>query len=48
VHTLNGSGLALPRTYATLLEYHQTERGSVLLPEALLPYWDADREIGPV
>jgi len=48
VHTLNGSGLALPRTYATLLEYHQTERGSVRLPEALLPYWDGDREIGPV
>jgi seryl-tRNA synthetase len=48
VHTLNASGLALPRTYATLLEYHQTERGSVLLPEALLPYWDGDREIAPV
>jgi seryl-tRNA synthetase len=47
VHTLNSSGLALPRTYATLLEYHQTERGSVRLPEALLPYWDGDREIGP-
>jgi len=48
VHTLNASGLALPRTYATLLEYHQTERGSVRLPEALLPYWDGDREIGPL
>ena len=47
VHTLNASGLALPRTYATLLEYHQTARGSVRLPEALLPYWDGDREIGP-
>ncbi len=47
VHTLNSSGLALPRTYATLLEVHQTERGSVRLPEALLPYWDGDREIGP-
>jgi len=47
VHTLNSSALALPRTYATLLEYHQTERGSVRLPEALLPYWDGDREIGP-
>ena len=46
-HTLNASGVALPRTYATLLEYHQTERGSVRLPEALLPYWDGDREIGP-
>jgi seryl-tRNA synthetase len=48
VHTLNASGLALPRTYATLLEVHQTERGSVRLPEALLPYWDGDREIGPL
>jgi seryl-tRNA synthetase len=48
VHTLNASGLALPRTYATLLEYHQTERGSVRLPEALHPYWDGDREIAPV
>jgi len=48
VHTLNASGLALPRTYATLLEYHQTERGTVRLPEALLPYWDGDREIGPL
>ncbi len=47
-HTLNASGLALPRTFATLLEYHQTERGSVRLPDALLPYWDGDREIGPV
>jgi seryl-tRNA synthetase len=48
VHTLNASGLALPRTYATILEYHQTERGTVRLPEALLPYWDGDREIGPL
>ena len=48
VHTLNASGLALPRTFATLLEVHQTERGSVRLPDALLPYWDGDREIGPV
>ncbi|HMI31036.1 MAG TPA: serine--tRNA ligase [Candidatus Limnocylindrales bacterium] len=47
VHTLNASGLALPRTYATLLEYHQTESGSVRLPDALLPYWDGDREIAP-
>lgn len=48
VHTLNASGLALPRTFATLLEYHQTEKGGVRLPDALLPYWDGDREIGPV
>jgi len=48
VHTLNASGLALPRTFATLLEYHQTERGSVRLPDALMPYWDGERELGPV
>jgi seryl-tRNA synthetase len=48
VHTLNASGLALPRTFATLLEVHQTERGSVRLPDALVPYWDGEREIGPV
>ncbi len=48
VHTLNASGLALPRTYATLLEYHQTEGGGVRLPDALLPYWDGDREIRPL
>ncbi len=47
VHTLNGSGLALPRTFATLLEYHQTERGTVRVPEALVPYLDGEREIGP-
>ena len=35
VHTLNGSGLALPRTIAALLESGQQEDGSVLLPEVL-------------
>jgi seryl-tRNA synthetase len=38
VHTLNGSGLALPRTVIALLETYQTERGTVTLPEALRPY----------
>jgi len=47
VHTLNASGLALPRTFATLLEYHQTEEGSVLIPEALRPYLDGLRELEP-
>jgi len=37
-HTLNASGVALPRTFAALLENHQTENGSVRLPEALRPY----------
>ncbi len=35
VHTLNGSGLALPRTIAALLEHGQQEDGSVILPEVL-------------
>ena len=47
LHTLNASGLALPRTFATLLEYHQTERGTVRVPEALVPYLDGARELTP-
>ncbi|HEX7078206.1 MAG TPA: serine--tRNA ligase [Candidatus Eisenbacteria bacterium] len=46
-HTLNASGLALPRTFATLLEHHQTERGTVAIPEALAPYLDGLRELTP-
>lgn len=38
VHTLNGSGLALPRTLIALLENYQREDGGVDLPEALQPY----------
>ncbi len=37
-HTLNGSGLALPRTVIALLEQYQTERGTVRVPEALVSY----------
>ena len=37
-HTLNGSGLALPRTVIALIENNQTERGSVRIPEPLRPY----------
>ena len=43
VHTLNGSGLAIGRTMAALLENGQQDDGSVLLPEALAPYFGADR-----
>ena len=43
VHTLNGSGLALPRTIACILEHHQRPDGSVALPEALAPYMGIDR-----
>jgi seryl-tRNA synthetase len=38
VHTLNGSGLALPRTMIAVLENYQNEDGSVTVPEVLLPY----------
>ena len=38
LHTLNGSGVALPRTLAAILEAHQRPDGSVLLPEVLRPY----------
>ncbi|MFH1279383.1 MAG: serine--tRNA ligase [Candidatus Eisenbacteria bacterium] len=40
VHTLNGSGLALPRTTIALLETYQREDGTVAVPEALRPYMD--------
>jgi seryl-tRNA synthetase len=38
VHTLNGSGLALPRTVAALLETYQRPDGTIEIPEVLLPY----------
>ena len=37
-HTLNGSGLALPRTLIAVLENYQQPDGSVLIPEPLRPY----------
>ena len=43
VHTLNASGVALPRTIAALLETHQQPDGSVTLPPALVPYVGTDR-----
>ena len=42
VHTLNGSGLALPRTIAALLETHQAPDGTVRVPEVLQPYLGTD------
>lgn len=38
IHTLNGSGLAVGRTFAAILENYQNEDGSVTIPEALKPY----------
>ena len=43
VHTLNASGLALPRTVVAILENYQQEDGSVMVPEALRPYLGTDR-----
>lgn len=43
VHTLNGSGLAVGRTVAALLENYQQGDGSILIPEALRPYMGTDR-----
>ncbi|MFN2564734.1 MAG: serine--tRNA ligase [Gemmatimonadaceae bacterium] len=43
VHTLNGSGLAFPRTIACLLEHCQTPDGAVCAPPALRPYLESDR-----
>ncbi|MGB8956959.1 MAG: serine--tRNA ligase [Tumebacillaceae bacterium] len=38
LHTINGSGLAIGRTVAAILENYQQEDGSVLIPDALVPY----------
>jgi seryl-tRNA synthetase len=40
-HTLNGSGLALPRLFAALIETYQREDGSIAIPEKLQPYFGA-------
>jgi seryl-tRNA synthetase len=40
VHTLNGSGLAVGRTFIAILENYQQKDGSVVIPEALRPYMD--------
>ncbi len=37
-HTLNGSGLALPRLVVALMENYQTRQGDIIIPEALRPY----------
>jgi seryl-tRNA synthetase len=42
-HTLNGSGTALARLYVALLENYQQPDGTVRIPEALQPYFGADK-----
>jgi len=43
VHTLNGSGLAIGRTWVAIVENYQQADGSVLIPEVLRPYVGAER-----
>lgn len=47
VHTLNGSGLAIGRTWIAILENYQQEDGSVIVPEALRPYLDGIDRLTP-
>ncbi|HZG13891.1 MAG TPA: serine--tRNA ligase [Candidatus Bathyarchaeia archaeon] len=47
VHTLNGSGLAIGRTVAAILENYQQEDGSVVIPEVLRPYMGGVEKISP-
>jgi seryl-tRNA synthetase len=43
LHTLNGSGLAVGRTWIAIVENYQQPDGSILIPEALRPYMGTDR-----
>jgi len=43
IHTLNGSGLALPRVVAAIVETCQTEAGDVIVPEVLRPFMGVDK-----
>ena len=47
LHTLNGSGLAVGRTVAAILENYQNEDGSVTIPEVLRPYMGGVKMIAP-
>ena len=42
-HTLNGSGLAVGRTWVAIVENYQQSDGSIVVPEALRPYLGTDR-----
>jgi len=47
VHTLNGSGVAVGRLFAAILEYYQQKDGSLVIPKALVPYFGAERIAPP-
>ena len=46
VHTLNGSGMGMARTLIAVIEHYQTARGSIRIPEVLVPYMGGLKEIG--
>jgi seryl-tRNA synthetase len=46
VHTLNGSGLALPRVIIAIVENYQTSDGTIIVPEVLRPYMGGIQKIG--
>ena len=45
LHTINGSGLAVGRTYLAILENYQQADGTVRIPDALVPYMDGETVI---
>jgi seryl-tRNA synthetase len=47
VHTLNGSGIAIGRTWAAILENYQEADGTVAIPEVLRPYMGGLTKIEP-
>ncbi|MCF0228024.1 MAG: serine--tRNA ligase, partial [Malacoplasma sp.] len=44
-HTLNGSGLAIDRLWAAVVENYQQKDGSILIPEPLRKYFDGEKYI---
>ncbi|MGH2534072.1 MAG: serine--tRNA ligase [Thermomicrobiales bacterium] len=47
IHTLNGSGLALPRTMIAIMENYQQADGTIRIPDVLRPYLGGQENIGP-
>ena len=47
VHTLNGSGLAVGRTMAAIIENYQNADGTITVPDVLVPYMGGVKVIGP-
>ena len=47
VHTLNGSGVAVGRALVAVLENYQQENGSIIVPDALLPYMGGLTKLEP-